>query len=182
MEGPQSRAIHSARDTSQRGLESRDLSHGYVFDTCHTFTESFADTGEVYTAGRNHAGQCGTGNVDTSHVTRLSLTGVIQCAAGDCHSLFLDRKCRLLCDTRQLTPAGEGRVYGCGATQYGQLGSSFPNLDNHVLGDVVRTPQLLAEIPPMRSVAAGAHHSLLVDRKSRACHSMRLFDTCHLQN
>jgi len=59
----------------------RDMRHSLTFG---------ADSGEVYTAGRNHVGQCGTGDAEISHVTRLKLTGVIQCAAGDCHSLFLD--------------------------------------------------------------------------------------------
>lgn len=111
------------------------------------------EAGEVYTAGRNHVGQCGTGDAELSHVARVPLmTGVTQCAAGDAHSLFV---------------CSDGRVFGCGATQYGQLGTAFPNLDSHVPGQALRTPQQLAAIPPIQRVTAGACHSVLLDSKSR---------------
>lgn len=61
----------------------------------------------------------------------------------------------------------QGHVFGCGATQYGQLGNSFLSLDKHVLDAPLHTPHQLAEIPPMLSVAAGAHHSVLLDGELR---------------
>lgn len=123
-------------------------------------TDHFLATGDAYSAGWNHVGQCGTGDTLTCQVTRLALTDVIQCAAGDSHSLFLDRKSTCHPVQSLTRVIGHGHVYGCGSNQFGQLG--------HVIGPSSHTPTRIESLPVTRVISVGAHHSVIVTGMSNS--------------
>ena len=105
-----------------------------------------AEDGTVWSCGRNQYGELGLGDKELrckpTQITTLPKT-IHLLSAGLSHSLFL-------CDT--------GKVWGCGSNHCCQLGFSA-DLDK------IKTPKKRKSRKIIRTLVAGAHHSLFVDEE-----------------
>ncbi|KAJ1927231.1 alpha tubulin suppressor [Tieghemiomyces parasiticus] len=120
--------------------------------------------GQVYAMGNEAFGQLGRTQGPLSHVsattspsltvnpllnhgrTASKLPRIISVACGLRHSLALDN---------------EGRVWGWGTRRHGQLGAT-------PVGQVpssAATPHPIPDLPPVTQIAAGQHHSTMLDRE-----------------
>jgi alpha-tubulin suppressor-like RCC1 family protein len=106
--------------------------------------------GRLYAAGRNYFGQLGLGDADDrwkfAEIASLNGKKIVAIAAGDSHSLALD---------------ADGKVYGTGDNDFGQLG----------LGEM-RDRNVWTLAPPFSEkkiawIAAGVRHSLALDESGK---------------
>lgn len=130
--------------------------------TCGDY-HSFAISakGEVYAWGLNQYGQCGIkeqlvdGDIITrpTLVARLSDKSIVSLAGGEHHTVALSEN---------------GLVYTFGRVDMKEVGiaaADFPPYsykDQHGNVRAVPFPTLLKDIPKMRTIAAGSHHSLAI--------------------
>lgn len=107
----------------------------------------FVDDGSVYAFGGNHCGQLGLGDRDDrrtpAFVRALSAARIVQAAAGETHTVFLDDR---------------GQVYACGQGNAGQLG--LGDCENRSVPTPVRA---LASVDVVRVAAGEAHTVALTD-------------------
>ena len=114
------------------------------------FCMAIDDQGQVWSWGRNEAGQLGVGDTKDKFVPTLiqELTGhtIVEVATGKSHTLFL---------------TSEGKVLACGSNESGQCGQGRKTGN-------LETPKMIShEGEDIVTVAAGAEFSVIVDTQGK---------------
>lgn len=103
--------------------------------------------GTVYSCGWNSFSQLGLGdNVQRNKTEKIEkIPPITSVAAGSSHSLFLD-----------IT----GNVWSCGNNEGGECGQKGEKF-------IIHSPAIITNLPPIKQIAAGRSHSLLLDKNGQ---------------